>query len=134
MNKINKKILLLVVEDEKILADTLKERLEQEGFEVLNAYDGSEGLKIALDNHPDLILLDLLIPKIDGITVLNKLHQDPWGAKAKVIILTNVSDPANIIMKTGLGGLSEDYEYLIKTNWSLDAVVYKIRKALKLLD
>ena len=134
MSQLNKKVLILVVEDEKILADTLKERLEQEGFDVSSAYDGEEGLKLALNQHPDLILLDLLLPKIDGITVLNKLNKDTWGSNAKVIILTNVNDPDNVIMKTGLSGLKKDYEYLIKTNWSLDAVVYKIRKTLKLLD
>ena len=62
MNEVNKKILILVIEDETILANALKEKLENEGFKVSSAYDGAEGLALALQEHPDLILLDLLIP------------------------------------------------------------------------
>ena len=60
MIKLSKKILLLIVEDEIILADTLEEKLKSEGFEVIKAYNGEEGLNIALTKHPNLILLDLL--------------------------------------------------------------------------
>ena len=96
MDKINKKIVLLIVEDEKILSDTLEEKLVSEGFEVLKAIDGEEGLKLALDSHPNLILLDLLMPKVDGITMLKKLRKDTWGERANVIILTNVESSDKI--------------------------------------
>ena len=72
MNKLNQKILILVVEDEEILAKTLQDKLVSEGFEVLKAYDGVEGLKLATNEHPDLILLDLLMPKMDGMGMLKK--------------------------------------------------------------
>ncbi len=127
----NKKVLILVVEDEKILADTLKERLESEGFKVTNAYDGLEGYNLAITEHPDLILLDLLLPKVDGLSMLKKLREDSWGLHAKIIILTNVSDPTKVAegMKIGVGDV---YEYLVKTNWSLDYVVARIKKRLKI--
>ena len=131
MDKNNKKILILVVEDEKILSDTLKERLVNEGFNVINAFDGLEGFNLAITEHPDLILLDLLLPKVDGLSMLKKLREDAWGAHAKVIILTNVSDPTKVAegMKVGVGDV---YEYLVKTNWSLDYVVARIKKRLKI--
>lgn len=130
MDESNKKKLILVVEDEKILADTLKERLEQEGFSVLESYDGFEGLRMSLDKHPDLILLDILMPKVDGFEVLRKLRLDPWGINAKVVILTNVSDPANIVVNAGFKALDEKYEYLVKADMSLEDLVSKIKQKL----
>ena len=131
MVKLNKKILILVVEDEEILSRTLAEKLEGEGFDVVSAFDGEEGLQKALTEHPDLILLDLLMPKVDGLTMLKKLREDPWGMHATVIILTNVSDPAKVAegMNTGTDGT---YEYLVKSNWSLDDIVARIKQKLEI--
>jgi CheY-like chemotaxis protein len=131
MNKLNKKILILIVEDEKILADTLKEKLEEEGFDVFNVYDGLEGFNVAIKEHPDLILLDLLMPKVDGIKMINKLRQDPWGASAKIIILTNVANSANLSNHNDVKNIClEDCEYLVKTDWSLDKITDLIKKKL----
>jgi DNA-binding response OmpR family regulator len=132
MIKLNKKVLILVVEDEEILARTLEEKLISEGFDVLKAVDGGEGLQIALTEHPDLILLDLLMPKVDGLTMLKKLREDPWGSKAVVMILTNVSDPAKVAEGMNLGGNDGTYEYLVKTNWSLEDVVSRIKQKLEI--
>jgi two-component system response regulator MprA len=131
MVKLNKKILILVVEDEVIIARTLEERLMAEGFDVIKGSDGDEGLKLALSEHPDLILLDLLMPRVDGLTMLKNLRGDSWGAGAAVIILTNVSDLNKVAegMKAGLDGT---YEYLVKSNWSLDEVVSKIKQKLEI--
>ncbi|HEY5588140.1 MAG TPA: response regulator [Candidatus Paceibacterota bacterium] len=131
MNILNKKILLLIVEDEKMLASTLEEKLVSEGFEVLKASDGGEGLKLALDNHPNLILLDLLMPKVDGITMLKELRKDPWGARASVIILTNLesSDKISETLDIGFGNV---FEYMLKTNWSLEDIVSRIKERLDL--
>jgi DNA-binding response OmpR family regulator len=134
MANLEKKNLLLVVEDEVILLKTLTDRLMSEGFNVLTATDGGEGLKLALANHPDLILLDLLMPKVDGLTMLQNLQKDDWGARAKVIILTNVKDMTNEGSKLNVGlTFSHSYEYLLKTDWSLDDVVLKIKKKLGLV-
>lgn len=124
-----KKILILVVEDEKIIAHTLKERLTREGFDVLDVYDGEQGLKVAFNEHPDLILLDLLMPKMDGFTFLKEINKDPWGVNAKVIIITNVSKSDKI--DEGINkNLGEKYDYLIKSNWSLEKIVSLIKKRL----
>ncbi|HRZ30507.1 MAG TPA: response regulator [Candidatus Paceibacterota bacterium] len=131
MIKLNKKILILVVEDEEIQARVLTEKLVEEGFNVIQALDGQEGLALALAEHPDLILLDLVMPKMDGLTMLKKLREDSWGGKALVMILTNISDPAKVSegLDANLGGT---YEYLIKTNWSLDDVVARIKQKLEI--
>lgn len=133
MNTLDKKIVLLLVEDEKILANTLEEKLVSEGFTVLKAYDGEEGLKMALENHPNLILLDLLMPKVDGITMLKGLRKDSWGARAAVIILTNLesSDKISETLDVSFGNV---FEYMLKTNWSLEDIVARIKERLQIKD
>ncbi len=131
MEKNDKKNVLLIVEDEKILLETLKEKLESEGFNVVTALDGSEGLKMAIDNHPDLILLDLLLPKVDGITMLKQLRKDKWGSKAPVIILTNVESSDKIAESLSVG-FGDVFEYMLKTNWSLEDMVVRIKERLAL--
>jgi DNA-binding response OmpR family regulator len=131
MTNLDKNTLILIVEDEEILAGTLEKKLDTENFEVVKASDGEEGLRLALDRHPDLILLDLLMPKIDGLAMLKKLREDSWGLHADVIILTNISDPDKVAegMNTGPEGT---YEYLIKSNWSLDEIVSRIKQKLEI--
>lgn len=133
MVKLNKKILVLVVEDEEILARTLEEKLASSGFDVLKGVDGADGLKIALAEHPDLILLDLLMPQVDGLTMLKQLRQDPWGLHAAVIILTNISDTAKVAegMKISAGG-EKTYEYLVKSDLTLEDLVAKIKQKLEI--
>jgi two-component system chemotaxis response regulator CheY len=87
---------ILIVEDELPLRKILKDELIAAGFNVLEAKDGVEGLDVALKNHPDLILVDILMPKMDGITMLKQLREDPLGKKIQVMILSNLSDPASI--------------------------------------
>ena len=70
---------ILIVEDDNSVRKVFKDRLLQEGFSIIEASDGEEGLATALKEHPDLILLDILMPKMDGMTMLSKLHQDEWG-------------------------------------------------------
>lgn len=82
---------ILIVEDEKILRETIHLGLESEEFTVIEAKDGEEGLLISLREHPDLILLDLIMPKMNGMTMLKKLRSDDWGKIVPVIILTNLT-------------------------------------------
>lgn len=130
MDQQNKK-LILIVEDEEMLTRSLEEKLVAVGFEVMKAKDGREGLKLALIRHPDLILLDLLMPKVDGVAMLKALRQDTWGVYAKVIILTNVGD-AKKVAESMDAGVSGTYDYLIKTNWSLEDVILKIKDRLNI--
>ena len=73
---------ILIVEDEEIMLKALVEKFSSEGFEVVQAIDGEEGLKKALCEKPDIILLDILLPKMDGMAVLKKLREDTWGKHA----------------------------------------------------
>lgn len=131
MTTINKKTVLLIVEDEVVLINTLEKRLSSEGFEILRAMDGDEGLKLALSKHPDLILLDILLPKVDGLTMFKKLREDSWGAHTPVVILTNDNSSCNIAeaMKINKNCL---FEYILKANISLDDIVIRIKKRLNI--
>lgn len=115
---------ILIIDDEPSLLEALAERLTQEGFITLEAKDGVEGIKTALEVHPDLILLDLMMPLMDGIEVLRKLRSDPWGEQANVLVLTNLNDEHTIhdALQT------HTYEYLIKADWSLEDLVKKIKE------
>ena len=88
----NKKV--LIIEDEPALLWSLKEGLKDAGIATLEAKDGEEGLRVALENHPDLILLDLLLPKLSGQNFLKSLREDQWGQTVQVIVLTNLGSEA----------------------------------------
>ena len=117
---------ILVVDDDTDLQNALREALSEAGFEVETASKGQEGLQKALDIKPNLILLDLVMPVMDGWEFLENLHKDDWGSNAEVIILTNSDDIDSL--SRALEG--RGFEYLVKTDWRLDAVVEKIRERL----
>lgn len=110
---------ILIVEDEVSLRSALREKLEREGFEALEAKNGVEGLAAALSEHPDLILLDIIMPVMDGMTMLKKLREDVRGMDAKVIVLTNLSDNEKLADAMEHG----TYDYLVKSDWKLEDVV-----------
>lgn len=117
----NKKILL--VEDEATLQKALNDMLSGEGFEVVSALDGEKGLQMALEEKPDIILLDIILPKMDGFEVLTKLKLDAKTEQIPVIILTNLSDLENIQKALDLGATT----YLVKADFHLDDVLKKIK-------
>lgn len=125
MAKTNKKI--LIVEDESSLRNALRDKFIHEGFATLEAKNGEEGLKAALGGQPDLILLDIILPKMDGIAMLKKLRQDAWGKDAKVIMLTNLSDNEKVAEAIAQG----THDYLVKSAWKIEDVVVKVREMLK---
>jgi two-component system OmpR family response regulator len=98
----------------------------REGFDVFEAKNGKEGLEIALAKHPDIILLDIIMPVMDGMTMLTKLREDVWGADAKVFILTNLSDTKKVADAITQGS----YDYLVKTDWTLEDIIIRIRERL----
>ncbi|MBI3671627.1 response regulator [Candidatus Azambacteria bacterium] len=118
---------VLIVEDEQALVRAIQEKLKKEGISVLTAKDGETGLETALLEHPDLILLDIIMPKMNGIEMLRELKEDAWGKSAKVIILSNLSDGEMVseAFKMGI------YDFLVKSDWSLDDVVDKVKQKLK---
>ena len=125
-----KKVLLLVEDDEALL-DALKSELNQKDeFVVFVAKDGNEGLEVALREHPQLILLDLLMPKMDGIAMLKKLREDEWGKNVKVIILTNLDNKDKISEAVD----NRVFDYMIKSNWKLGDIYKKVSTELKYIE
>jgi two-component system, OmpR family, alkaline phosphatase synthesis response regulator PhoP len=120
----NKKI--LIIEDEEMILSVLSKKLTDSGLDVILATDGETGLQKALTESPDLILLDIVLPKMDGITLLEKYNREQILNKAPIIILTNL-DGADKIEESKKRGV---FDYLVKTNWSLDDVVKKIKNSL----
>ena len=118
---------VLVIEDDIALRKVLVEKLTDENFQVLEAADGESGLEVALTNHPSIILLDIFMPRMDGITMLSKLRSvDAWGKHVSVIVLTNSTDAQTIATVSGFGAT----DFLIKSEWSLEALVARIRERL----
>ena len=126
MEPVTKIYKILVIEDDQYLHKAIVAKLEKEGFSVLSAYDGRQGLDQAVSNHPDLILLDIILPVMDGMTVLEKLRKDAWGANADVIILTNLSgaEKETKIEKNKIR------EFLVKSDWKLEDLTALIRQHL----
>jgi DNA-binding response OmpR family regulator len=124
-----KKYTVLVVEDEPAMSQALKDNLISEGFDVLQAKDGAEGLAAASASRPDIILLDILMPIMDGLTMMQKLRAlNSWGKKVPIILLTNLSPDEDRIVRR----ITEDEPayYLVKTDWKISDVVEKIRERL----
>ena len=119
---------ILVVEDEKDLRDAIADVLRLKNYDSLLAKNGIEGVEIALAKHPDLILLDLIMPEMDGMTALKKIREDAWGAKVPVIILTNVSATNEKLVEDMV--THKPMDYLIKSDWKLHDVLAKIEKTL----
>lgn len=117
---------ILVVDDEPDLRDAISDALEQRGYEILTASDGEEGVKVALTEKPDFIIMDLLMPHMGGLEAVEKLRQDPWGKDAKVLILTAMDDVKNI----GEGYQKGISDYVIKSSASLDEIAQKVMTAL----
>lgn len=114
---------LLIVEDELTLSQVLSDKFLQEGFDVKTASDGQEGLDAAVSWRPDLILLDVVMPVMDGMTMLRKLRATPEGKDVPVILLTNLSDTENVYdaMENGV------YDFLIKSHWDIDQLVHEVQ-------
>lgn len=118
---------ILIVEDEAAMLKALTSKFEKENFTVFAASDGEEGLALAGKEHPNIILLDIIMPKIDGITVMKKIReQRKWGKEVPIIMLTNLSDPDSVSEAANYGV----YDFLVKTDWRLDDVVKLIKEKL----
>src|SRR4030042_3908454 len=118
---------ILFIEDEPTLQKTLGEVLKREKFDIKTAFDGKEGLEMVKKEKPDLVLLDLILPKMDGFTVLQEIKKDPEIQNIPVIVLTNLEGTADVEKVLELGATT----YLVKANYDLPDVVGKIRKTLE---
>ena len=120
---------ILIVEDEKSLRDAIVDILHLKNFIPLEAKNGKEGVRLAFSKHPDLVLLDLIMPEMDGMTALEKIREDAWGAKVPIIILTNLSAINGNIAADALAHTPT--LYLIKSDWKLHDIIKKIEEVLK---
>lgn len=118
---------ILIVEDEEILLTALSEELKQEGFQVVGAKDGVEGVEMVQSEKPDLVLLDLVMPRLDGIGALKQMKENPAIKDIPVVILTNLSDYDKISDALSLGAM----DYLVKANYRLEELVNKIKTVLE---
>jgi len=118
---------ILFIEDESALQKTFGEILKQEGYEMISALDGEVGLRLAKDKKPDLILLDLILPRIHGFDVLKKLKEDKETKEIPIIVLTNLEGISDVDKAIELGATT----YLVKAQYTLEEVVEKIKKTLK---
>jgi len=120
--KAHKKV--LIVEDERSIREAIVDVLNRKGFLSIEAKNGKEGVKLALSQRPDLILLDLIMPEMDGMTALKKIREDAWGAHVPVIILTNVSATSEKLIDDMV--THRPLNYLIKSDWKIHDVVEKV--------
>jgi DNA-binding response OmpR family regulator len=118
---------ILLIEDEDALQQTMAEYLTAEKFEVVGAMDGQIGLEMAQKESPDLILLDIILPKLDGFSVLEEIKKNEKTKNIPVILLTNLESMENIQKAFEKGVVA----YLIKADFKLEDVVKKIKEILK---
>ena len=119
---------ILVVEDEATLNKALTEYLQGEQFEVESVMDGEAAVKMALEKTPDLILLDIILPKKDGYQVLDELKADNKTKNIPVVLLTNLESQEDILKAFERGATT----YLVKAEYKLEDIVKKIKEVLKM--
>ncbi len=119
---------ILLIEDDPLILDMYKTRLEEEGFTVLATAVGTEGLSLAEKEKPDIILLDIILPELDGFSILNTLKNKNVTKKIPVLLLTNLGQDSDIAKGKTLGA----QEYLVKANFTPTQIVEEIKKVLKI--
>jgi CheY-like chemotaxis protein len=124
MENAQKKI--LIVEDEASILKALIDKFQREKFTTFQAKNGVEALEIASAKKPDVILLDIIMPEMDGLEALKKIRKAEWGKDIPVLMLTNLSDMEKIseAVQIGISG------YLVKSDWKLEDVVEKVKEKL----
>lgn len=117
---------VLIVEDEQSMQRALKNKLEHAGYAVFVANDGEGAMEALKSSMPDLVLLDLIMPKLDGISVLRQMKADDAMRAVPVVILTNLSSGDKVAEAMQLG----TFDFLVKANYSLDDVLRKVNDRL----
>ncbi len=118
---------VLIVEDDANLRTLYSDAFTEAGITVLTASFGAEGLKLALEHHPDAILMDIMLPGMSGHQVVSKIREDSWGKRATIVYLTNMSDAENVTHAVE----KDASEYIIKANTPPKEVVNRVRMAMR---
>lgn len=118
---------ILVIEDDKFLRELIVQKLLKENYNVSEAIDGEEGIKKVKEGKPDLVLLDLILPGIDGFEVLSQVRAEPAVASVPVIILSNLGQREDIEKGLKMGAV----DYLIKAHFTPGEIIEKIKTILK---
>lgn len=118
---------VLIIEDDHFLSSILKNRLEKEGFRVLQAFDGDEGLAMARKEKPDVVLLDLIMPKVSGFEVLEGIASDPELSRIPVMIASNLGQDSDIEKAKSLGA----HDYYVKVRTSIDELAQMVKNVLE---
>lgn len=117
---------ILIVEDDRFLSSLIKARLEKDGLTVNQALDGDEAMTWLKKSKPDLIILDLIMPKVSGFEVLEKISLDPQLNKVLVVVLTNLAQDEDVRKAKQLGAT----EYFVKIRVSIDELVKRVQALL----
>ena len=123
----NPQKIILIIEDDKFLRELITQKLIKEGYGVSEAVDGEEGIKKVKEEKPDLVLLDLILPGIDGFEVLSRMREESALTSIPVIILSNLGQKEDVEKGLKLGAV----DYLIKAHFTPGEIIDKIRAALK---
>jgi len=118
---------ILIIEDDKFLRELITRKLTDEGFSIIEAVDGEDGLKKIKESKPDLVLLDLILPSIDGFEVLSKIKADASIASIPIIILSNLGQKEEVEKGLDMGAV----DYLIKAHFTPGEIIEKIKNVLK---
>lgn len=124
MNK--KKKIVAIIDDDPDVVEALEDKLKDCNYETLAAYNGKDGLEFMQKNHPDFLILDIIMPKMDGLVVLQKMRESDWGKNVPVMILTNVSENEKLAKALEIG--VDDYK--IKADVKLTDIVESVKKIL----
>lgn len=118
---------VLIIEDDKFLREMMAQKLIKEDYVILEAIDGEKGIQMTKKEKPNLVLLDLILPGIDGFEVLSRMKEDPTLAEIPVIILSNLGQKEDVERGLKMGAV----DYLIKAHFTPREIIDKIREALK---
>ncbi|MBI2041928.1 MAG: response regulator [Candidatus Nealsonbacteria bacterium] len=118
---------ILIIEDDKFLRDLIIRKLVQEGYKTSEAVDGEEGFKKIKEEKPALVLLDLILPGIDGFEVLAKIKENPELSKIPVMVISNLGQGEDMERAKGLGAV----DYVIKAHFTPNEIVERIKSLLK---
>ena len=119
---------ILIVEDDSIMRQAVGEFLAEDGFEVVYASDGEEGALLAKTQNPNLVLLDIILPKKDGYEVIKELKADDKTKKIPIVLLTNLGSLSDVEKAINMGATT----YLVKSDYKLEEVAKKVREVLKI--